>query len=116
MRQRGWTPGIVVGLGAAAAGLGWAPLPVVETDRPAPAVHWIGPLVTGAAALVLLALGVGLGVPTTKALGTAALVMTASLLTPIEPLDGSYVAKGPAGLAAGLALLAAAVFLLLGLS
>ena len=51
MRQRGWTPGIVVGLGAAAAGLGWAPLPVVETDSPAPAVHWIGPVVTGAAAL-----------------------------------------------------------------
>ena len=54
--------------------------------------------------------------PTTQALGTAALVMTASLLTPIEPLDGSYVAKGPAGVAATLALLAAAVFLLLGLS
>jgi hypothetical protein len=42
--------------------------------------------------------------------------MTASLLTPIEPLDGSYVAKRPAGVAASLALLAAAVFLLLGLS
>ncbi len=116
MRQRGWTPGIVVGLGAAAAGLGWAPLPVVETDRPVPAVHWIGPVVTGAVALCLLTLGVGFGVPTTQALGTAALVMTASLLTPIEPLDGSYVAKGPAGVAATLALLAAAVFLLLGLS
>ena len=54
--------------------------------------------------------------PTTKALGTAALVMTASLLTPIEPLDGGFVAKGPAGLAAGLALVGAAVFLLLGLA
>ena len=42
--------------------------------------------------------------------------MTASLLTPIEPLDGSYVAKGPVGVAASLALLAAAVFLLLGLT
>ena len=42
--------------------------------------------------------------------------MTASLLTPIEPLDGGYVAKGPAGLVAGLALLAAAVFFLLGLA
>ena len=71
---------------------------------------------TGAVALSLLTLGVGFGVPTTQALGTAALVMTASLLTPIEPLDGSYVAKGPVGVAASLALLAAAVFLLLGLS
>lgn len=116
LRQRGWPPGIAVGLGAAAAGLGWAPLPVVETDRPAPAVRWIGPLVTGVAALCLLALGVGLEVPATKAVGTAALVMTASLLTPIEPLDGGFVAKGPAGLAAGLALLGTAVFLLLGLA
>jgi hypothetical protein len=42
--------------------------------------------------------------------------MTASLLTPIEPLDGSYVAKGPAGVAAGLALVGAGVFLLLELA
>jgi hypothetical protein len=42
--------------------------------------------------------------PLTKAVGTAALVMTASLLTPIEPLDGGVVAKGTAGLAAGLTL------------
>lgn len=73
------------------------------------------PIVTGIAALCLLALGVGLEVPTTQALGTAALVMTASLLTPIEPLDGGFVANGPAGVAAGLALLGTAVFLLLGL-
>ena len=65
---------------------------------------------------MLLALGVGLEVPATKAIGTAALVMTASLLTPIEPVDGGFVAKGPAGLAAGLALLGAAVFFLLGLA
>jgi len=116
VRQRGWTPGMAVGLGAAAFGLGWAPLPVVESDRPVPAVHWIGPLTMGVAALGLLALGVGLEVPTTRALGTAALVMTASLLTPLEPLDGGYVAKGAAGLAAGLAVLAAAVFFLLGLA
>jgi hypothetical protein len=54
-------------------------------------------------------------VPATRAVGAAALVMTASLLTPIEPLDGGHVAKGPAGLAAGLALVGAAVFFLLGL-
>jgi hypothetical protein len=116
VRQRGWTPGMAVGLGAAAFGLGWAPLPVVESDRPVPAVHWVGPLATGVAALVLLALGVGLEVPTTRALGTVALVMTASMLTPLEPLDGGHVAKGPAGLAAGLAVLGAAVFFLLGLA
>jgi Tetratricopeptide repeat len=117
LRQRGWPPGIAIGLLVAAVfGLGWAPLPYCETDRPVPAVNWAGPLVTGLAALVLLSLGVGLEVPATKAIGTAALIMTASLLTPIEPLDGSYVAKGPAGVAAGIALLATAVFLLLGLA
>ena len=41
---------------------------------------------------------------------------SASLLTPIEPLDGGFVAKGPAGVAAGLALLGTAVFMLLGLA
>jgi len=55
-------------------------------------------------------------VPATKALGTAALVMAASLLTPVEPVDGGVVAKGPGGLAATLALLAAAVFVLLQLA
>ena len=115
LRQRGWTPGMIVGLVAAAFGLGWAPLPVAKTDRPAPSIHWIGPIVTGLSALVLLTLGVGLEIPATKAIGTAALVMTASLLTPIKPLDGRYVADGPAGLAAVTAIVGASVFLLLGL-
>jgi hypothetical protein len=50
------------------------------------------------------------------ALGSAALVMTASLLTPIEPLDGAVVAKGPAGVVGILAALGTALFLLIGLS
>jgi hypothetical protein len=116
LRQRGWPPGMVVGLGASALGLPWAPLPVAETDRPAPAVHWVAPVALGFAALCLLSLGFALEVPVTKALGAAALVMTASLLTPLEPLDGGFVARGTAGLAAGLALVAGGLFFLLGLS
>jgi hypothetical protein len=117
LRQRGWPPGIVGGLGLAGLlGLAWAPLPVAETSRPATAVHWIGPIATGAAALCLLTLGVALEVPTTMALGSAALVMTASLLTPIEPVDGAIVAKGPGGLIGSIAALGTALFLLLGLS
>jgi tetratricopeptide (TPR) repeat protein len=116
LRQRGWTPGILAGLVLALFGLAWAPLPVAETNRPAPAVHWIGPVAAGAAALCLLPLGVAFEVPNTMALGSAALVMAASLLTPIEPMDGGLVAKGPVGVAAVVAVLGAALFLLLGLS
>jgi cellulose synthase operon protein C len=116
LRQRGWTPGILAGLGLALFGLAWAPLPFAETNRPAPAVHWIGPVAAGAAALCLLPLGVAFEVPNTMALGSAALVMAASLLTPIEPMDGGHVAKGPAGVAAVVAVLGAALFLLLGVS
>jgi hypothetical protein len=116
LRQRGWTPGILAGLVLAAIGLAWAPLPVVETNKPAAAVHWIGPIAAGAAALCLLPLAVAFEVPNTMALGSAALVMAASLLTPIEPVDGGFVAKGPVGLVACMAALATALFLLLGLS
>jgi hypothetical protein len=116
LRHRGWPPGILAGLGLAGFGLAWAPLPVAETSKPAPAVHWIGPIATGATALCLLALGIVLEVPSTKALGSAALVMAASLLTPIEPVDGGFVAKGLVGVAATVAALGAALFLLLGLS
>jgi tetratricopeptide (TPR) repeat protein len=114
LSQRGWGPGIVFGAGAALLGVGWAPLPVARTSRAAPAVHWIGPVLTGATALCLLVLSAWLSIPSTRGLAAAALVMTASLLTPIEPLDGGVVAKGPAGIAAGVAVAGAAVFLLLG--
>lgn len=113
--QRGWTPGIAIGALAAAFGTAWAPLPVVEPDKPAPAVHWIGPVLTGIAALGLLILGAWLAIPGTLALAAVALVMTASLLTPTKPLDGGFVATGAAGLAVGFALLAGGLFFVLGL-
>lgn len=115
LRQRGWLPGVAVGIGAAAAGLAWAPLPVAEPDRPAPSVHWIGAVLTGCTALALLVLAALTDVPMATSLGAAALVMTASMLVPVEPLDGAYIAKGTAGVAATLALLGGALFLLLGL-
>jgi hypothetical protein len=87
---------------------------VAETERPAPAVHWIGPLATGAAALGLLVLSVVTDVPAARALGAVALIMTASLLTPFEPLDGGHVAKGLTGLVANVALLGGAFLLLIG--
>jgi hypothetical protein len=102
----------LVGLGLSATGLMWAPLPVAETARPAAAVHWIGPLATGVVALVLLVLGAGLGVPLTATLGVAGLVMTVSLLTPLEPIDGAYLQKGQAVVLGIVALLGLAVLFL----
>jgi tetratricopeptide (TPR) repeat protein len=116
LRQRAWSPAVVVALGLSVAGIAWAPLPVAETDRPAPAVHWIGPLATGVVALALLVLGAGLDVPLTSALGVAALVMTGSLLTPLEPLDGAFIPKGAAAVVAAVGLLGVAVFFLSALS
>lgn len=112
--QRGWTPGIAIGTAAAAFGTAWAPLPVAEPSEPAPEVHWVGPVLTGLAALGLLVLAAWLAIPGTSALAAAAIVMTASLLTPTKPLDGGYVATGTAGIAAGLALLGGGLFFLLG--
>ncbi len=114
LSQRGWTPGIALGAAAAAVGTAWAPLPVAEPSAPAPAVHWIGPVLTGSAALGLLVVGVWLNIPSTHALAAVALVMTASLLTPTKPLDGGFVATGTAGIATGLALVGGGLFFLLG--
>lgn len=63
------------------------------SDKPAPAVHAVGPLATGVVAFALLVLGEALGVPLTTALGVAGLVMTASLLTQLEPIDGAYLPR-----------------------
>jgi hypothetical protein len=103
------------GSGAAAVGLGWAPLPVARTERPAPRVHWAAPLAVGVVALALLALGAVLEVPLSRALGTSALVMAASLLTPIKPLDGGVLAAQGGGLVTALPLAGLVVLLTLGL-
>jgi Flp pilus assembly protein TadD len=117
LTQRGWPPAIAVSMVAAVLGIAWAPLPVASADGDATAaVHWIGPVVATALALALLILSVLLHVPIAQTLAGAALVMAASMLIPIKPLDGGVVtdAKG-SGAAAGLALLGGGLFLLLGL-
>ena len=68
----------------------------------------------GAAAVILLLLGLFTEVPLTRALGATALVMTSSVLTPVEPLDGAFVANGRAGLLASLTLLGLAILLAVG--
>ena len=65
--------------------------------------------------LSLVVLAVLLEIPLTRSLGAAALVMAASLLTPIEPIDGGVIAEGAVGTATTLALFGAAVLLVVGL-
>jgi cellulose synthase operon protein C len=117
LTQRAWPPAIAASLAAAVFGIAWAPLPVASPDDDATAaVHWIGPVVATALALALLMLSVLLHVPIAQTLAGAALVMAASMLIPIKPLDGGVVTDGKSGgAAAGLALLAGGLFLLLGL-
>jgi tetratricopeptide (TPR) repeat protein len=109
IRQRAWRPAILVAAAGAVAGIPWAPLPVVEPDRPESRVHLVGPAVAAATGLVLLILSAWLGLPVTRSLGIAAVVVAASMLTPLKPLDGALIegVKGvlPAGLVGGTALL-----------
>jgi tetratricopeptide (TPR) repeat protein len=117
LTQRGWPPAIAVGVVAAALGIAFAPLPVASADGDAAAaVHWIGPVLATALALALLILSTLLHVPIAQTLAGAALVMAASMLIPIKPLDGGVVTDATgSGAAAGLALLGGGLFLLLGL-
>jgi len=77
-------------------------------------LHWAAPAVLGALALVQLLLAAWLDVPLTRSLGAASLVMTASLLTPIKPVDGGTVAATAGGTATTLAVAGTAVLVLLG--
>jgi len=118
--QESWAPGLVLGVCTMLAGLAWAPLPVAQSTAPddeqpssadagddgdetpmVPAdvinLHWAAPAALGAIALAQLLLAAWLDVPLTRSLGAAGLVMTASLLTPIKPVDGGTIAITPPG-------------------
>jgi tetratricopeptide (TPR) repeat protein len=113
--QRGWRPAILVAVAAAAVGIPWAPLPVAHSDRPEPRVHLIGPVVAAVCGLVLLTLSAWLDVPVTRSLGIAAIVMAASTLTPVKPLDGAQLEGASGVLTAGLAVGGTALLVALGL-
>jgi hypothetical protein len=111
--QRTWAPGVILGLGAAAGGFTWAPLPVLGETASA-RQHWAAPVALAAVALPLVALTVWADIPLTRSLAAAALVMAASLLTPVKPIDGGAIAAA-GGTAAGLAGVGLALLLALGL-
>ena len=115
LSQRGWRPAILVALVAAPIGIPWAPLPIAEPDRPEPRVHLVGPVVSAGVGLVLLILSAWLQVPLTRSLGIAAIIMAASMLTPVKPLDGAQMQGAAGPLTAGLALGGTALLVALGL-
>ncbi len=115
LRQATWPSGLVFGLGAGAAGCAWVPLPSVRTPEDDVRLRRAAPAAAGLIGVALIALSAWLEVPLTRALAVAALIMAASMLTPIKPLDGAAIAKaGAAG--ASLAALGLGALALLGLS
>jgi tetratricopeptide (TPR) repeat protein len=115
LRQRSWRPALLVGVASAFVGIPWAPMPVAEPSAPAPHVHRAGPIAAALCGLALLALGMLLDVPLARSLGVAAVVLAASMLTPVDPLDGARMNGGSAAVTAGLALAGTAGLALLGL-
>lgn len=100
--QESWPPAIVFGLATGAIGLPWAPLPVLRTgDKDNPGLHLVAPLTLAALSLVLFVEAVWLQTPITQAWAVAALIMSASTLLPIGPLDGANVGKAGVAAAAG---------------
>jgi len=107
--QRSWTPGIAFGLVTSAVLAPWAPLPVTRPASAAPRVHTVAPVALGLIGLVLFVEAAAFGVPVVRLLATATLVMVASMLVPVAPLDGAQINR--TGVLAGAGALGAAVLL-----
>jgi tetratricopeptide (TPR) repeat protein len=114
VRQRAWAPAILIAVIGAVLGVPWAPVPIAETEPAESRVHAAGPIVAAGLGLILLALDAWLQVPITQTLGVSAVVMAASMLTPVAPLDGAKMTGGAQALG-GLALAGTAVLVALGL-
>jgi cellulose synthase operon protein C len=115
LRQETFPPAVAFGLVVTLLGAGWSPLPVARAPGKATDIHWAGPTAVGALAIVLLVLATWLGVPVARSLGAAGLVMSASLLTPVKPIDGATVSSTAVGALPSLVVLGAAVLMLVGL-
>lgn len=117
-----WRPGLAFGLVTGAAfGLPWAPLPVIKEDTPAAGedraeeeeaeenggkprrkVHLAAPVALAMLSAALFVEFVWLQTPLADAWAVAALIMAASTLLPVAPLDGAKLGKEGTVAAAGL--------------
>jgi hypothetical protein len=107
-----WPLGVGFGLGAALAGFTWTPLPVLRDGSVR--AHWSAPVALVCVAVPLVVVSAWLQVPLTRAVAASALIMAASLLTPVKPVDGGAIAAA-GGATAGLAAAGLAGLVLLGL-
>lgn len=129
-RQQSWGPGVLFGLVMGTVGMPWAPLPVLSVPGESRRTPWTPPPVLQALAksrrmhlaapMALSLLGAllfiesaWLKVPLIESLGIAALIMAASTLLPVSPLDGAKVGTG--GLVAGAGVVAATILIGLGI-
>lgn len=112
--HRTWPPALLAGLATGAVGLPWAPLPYVRAPFKAGRIHLVAPIGLAVVTVVLLLEWVLWSTPLTHRLAITAATMTASLLLPVGPLDGSAIARR-GQLVVGLGAAAALLLLLLGL-
>lgn len=112
--QQSWAPALALGLVTGAVGLPWAPLPVVRADGKDNAkVHLAAPITLAALSALLFVEAVWLHTPITEAWAVAALIMSASTLLPVGPLDGAQLGK--AGVLAASGVVGGALLVGLGL-
>lgn len=121
--QETWSPGVAFGLVTGAVGLPWAPLPVVRDngedsdkisqDSNEVKVHLAAPIALAALSALLFVESVSLHTPVTESWAVAALIMSASTLLPVGPLDGAQLGK--TGILAATGVLGGALLVGLGL-
>ncbi len=112
--QESWAPALAFGLVTGAVGLPWAPLPVVRADGKDNAkVHLAAPITLAALSALLFMESVWLHTPVTESWAVAALIMSASTLLPVGPLDGAQLGK--AGVLAASGVVGGALLVGLGL-
>jgi len=109
-----WSPALAVGLVTGAAGFPLAALPVVKADgKEAVKVHLAAPLTLAVLSALLFVESAWLHTPVTESWAVAALIMSASTLVPVGPLDGAQLGK--AGILAATGVMGGALLVGLGL-
>ena len=114
--QETWSPGVALGLVTGAIGLPWASLPVVRADGEDSLkvkVHLAAPITLAALSALLFIESAWQHTPVTESWAVAALIMSASTLLPVGPLDGAQLGK--AGILAATGVLGGALLVGLGL-
>ena len=114
LRHHSSVPPLGIAAMAAVVHLAFAPLPVAEAHEERHRHRrWMAPLVIGVTGVGLLIIGRVTAVPSARAFGAAALVITSSALLPIAPSDGAYLGgRLPAMLASGALLIVSSLLFL----